>query len=168
MTTVMHRLTDVKRISVRSVTTALYRRNVARVTDAEQMVELLTYASFAKVGAALGVSRNAVSRWSRGLDVTPYRLSQVQQLLRPESESDGRDITMIRRLLAGVMALEDRGGISPEALEQAQTKAATFERLALEADRRAAERLGQSRRTRSRPAVDPDDVPVAESPDSTP
>jgi hypothetical protein len=72
---------------------------VARVTDAEQMIELLTYANYAKVAAALNVSRNAVSAWSRGRDVTPYRVRQVRDLLRPPSARDETEPQWARALL---------------------------------------------------------------------
>lgn len=52
-------------------------------TDAERMIELLQYANLQKVASALGVTRTTTSQWSRGLDVNPRRLAQVEQLLRP-------------------------------------------------------------------------------------
>lgn len=110
------------------------------------MVSLLTYANLAKVGQALGVSRNAVSNWSRGQDVTPYRLQQVRNLLRPPEPQSATE-AMLRRMLAGVLALEAKVDVSPGELAQATTAAETFERLAVEADRRVARRLGASQRT---------------------
>lgn len=77
------------------------------MTDAEQMVELLTYANYAKVGAALGVSRNAVSEWARGNDVTPYRVRQVRDLLRPPSASDGSEPQWARALLHQMAQIAD-------------------------------------------------------------
>ena len=52
------------------------------VSDASEMQRLLTYASYAKVGRALGVSRATVSEWAAGRDVNPKRLEQVRELMR--------------------------------------------------------------------------------------
>lgn len=75
------------------------------MTDAEEMQQLLTYANLAKVAAALRVSRNAVSQWARGNDVTPYRVRQVRDLLRPTPADAGpisrAEIEMLYRELLG-------------------------------------------------------------------
>lgn len=76
------------------------------------MAELLTYANYAKVGKALNVSRNAVRQWARGKDVTPYRVRQVRDLLRPSTQQDTAPPEWARRLLTGVMALERKDGVT--------------------------------------------------------
>lgn len=48
------------------------------------MGELLQYANLAKVASALNVSRQSVADWARGKNVTPFRLRQVEDLLRPQ------------------------------------------------------------------------------------
>lgn len=92
------------------------------MSDAAEMQDLLAYASYAKVGKALGVSRNAVSLWARGKDVTPYRLNQVRQLLRPEEIA--APPAWAERLLAGVVALETKAGVSDAERDRAAALAA--------------------------------------------
>lgn len=53
-------------------------------SDAERARSLLAYANYAKVAAALLVSRATVADWAKGRSVTPYRLRQLEQLLRPD------------------------------------------------------------------------------------
>jgi transcriptional regulator with XRE-family HTH domain len=125
---------------------------VASVTDADEMRELLTYANLAKVGKALGVSRNTVSEWANGHNVSPMRVRQVRDLLRPPQPQGSALPVMVKRLLAGMMALERERGISDAALSQAMTDAEAMEQLALAADARLAERLAPSRRIRSEPS----------------
>lgn len=55
------------------------------MADSDEMRDLLAYAAYNKVAAALTVSRNTVSLWAKGRNVTPYRLRQVRDLLRPET-----------------------------------------------------------------------------------
>jgi hypothetical protein len=83
------------------------------VSDAGEMRDLLTYASYAKVGAALGVSRNSVSRWARGLDVTPYRLDQVRQLLRPPQPQDETEPQWARALLHQMTQISEQQQETP-------------------------------------------------------
>ena len=56
-------------------------------SDAERARSLLAYANYAKVAAALLVSRAAVADWAKGKSVTPYRLRQLEQLLRPDLQT---------------------------------------------------------------------------------
>lgn len=58
------------------------------MTDGERAQALLTYANYAKVGEALRVSRASVAEWAKGRSVTPYRLRQLEQLLRPDIETE--------------------------------------------------------------------------------
>ena len=53
-------------------------------SEGERAKALLTYANYAKVAAALQVSRVSVAEWAKGKSVTPYRLRQLEQLLRPD------------------------------------------------------------------------------------
>ena len=53
-------------------------------SEGDRAKALLTYANYAKVAAALQVSRTAVAEWAKGQSVTPYRLRQLEQLLRPD------------------------------------------------------------------------------------
>lgn len=55
-------------------------------SDADRARSLLAYANYAKVAAALLVSRATVADWAKGKSVTPYRLRQLEQLLRPDLE----------------------------------------------------------------------------------
>ena len=78
------------------------------MTYEERMKGLLAYANLAKVAAAIGVSRQTVAHWARGLDVNPRRLHQVEDLLRPQRAGEGTlttddalltEMRAIRRLL---------------------------------------------------------------------
>lgn len=120
------------------------------MSDADEMRELLTYANYRKVGDALGVSKTAVSQWSRGKDVTPFRVRQVRDLLRPETRRSAAP-SMTRRLLAGIMALESAAKLTDADLARAMKAAEAFEALALEADARLAEQLAQSQHTPDAP-----------------
>ena len=53
-------------------------------SDADRARSLLAYANYAKVAGALLVSRATVADWAKGKSVTPYRLRQLEQLLRPD------------------------------------------------------------------------------------
>jgi transcriptional regulator with XRE-family HTH domain len=55
-------------------------------SDAERAASLLTYCNYQKVADALRVSRASVADWAKGRSVTPYRLRQLEQLLRPDLE----------------------------------------------------------------------------------
>jgi transcriptional regulator with XRE-family HTH domain len=72
---------------------------------AARMQELLTYANHSKVGRAIGVSRTTVSEWAKGRDVTPYRLTQVEQLLGPPPVDIA---TRLQEVLAAVADAERR------------------------------------------------------------
>lgn len=85
------------------------------------MRDLLTYANYAKVGRALGVSKSIVQRWAKGEDVNPRRLQQVRDLLRPPAPQPVP--AWVERVLTGLMALEARDGISDAERAQAQAKA---------------------------------------------
>lgn len=56
-------------------------------SDGDRARALLTYANYAKVATALLVSRAAVADWAKGKSVTPYRLRQLEQLLRPDLQT---------------------------------------------------------------------------------
>ena len=88
------------------------------------MVELLRYANFSKVATALQVSRSAAARWSQGKDVTPQRLRQVEDLLRPAGPDDLPEWT--KRLLTGMFALERRAGITERELAEVQAEVAAL------------------------------------------
>ena len=95
------------------------------MSDAEEMVELLAYASYAKVAKALRVSRNAVTRWAHGEDVTPYRVNQVRDLLRPPA-ADPPAPAWVGRVLASLMLREAREGSTAEELDAAEARAAIY------------------------------------------
>ena len=66
-----------------------YACKVLGVTsDGDRAKTLLTYANYAKVAGALLVSRAAVADWAKGRSVTPYRLRQLEQLLRPDLDTE--------------------------------------------------------------------------------
>lgn len=52
------------------------------------MIELLRYANRTKVAAALKVSPQTTNQWAKGRDVTPFRLHQVEDLLRPQRANE--------------------------------------------------------------------------------
>jgi transcriptional regulator with XRE-family HTH domain len=88
---------------------------------------LLAYANYAKVAEALLVSRASVAGWAKGRNVTPYRLRQLEQLLRPDLQiEEAAPPTWVERLLAGTMALEEHDTVSDEDLARAQAKAAAY------------------------------------------
>jgi len=87
----------------------LYSCKVLDVTDVQRMAELLQYANLAKVASALNVSRQSVADWARGRNVTPFRLRQIEDLLRPQRAGEAvlepttgellTEMRAIRRLL---------------------------------------------------------------------
>lgn len=102
-------LSVVKRYFARNAAVVLYSCKVLSVTEAERMGELLQYANLAKVASALNVSRQSVADWARGKNVTPFRLRQVEDLLRPQRAGESvldpttgellTEMRAIRRLL---------------------------------------------------------------------
>jgi transcriptional regulator with XRE-family HTH domain len=95
------------------------------VSDADEMIELMRYASQAKVAAALGVSRQTTGQWARGRDVTPYRLRQVRDLLRPPAPEPPAP-AWVERVLASLMLREAREGVTAEELAAAEARAAIY------------------------------------------
>lgn len=95
------------------------------MSDAEEMAELLTYASYAKVAKALRVSRNAVTRWAHGEDVTPYRVHQVRDLLRPAPVEPPAP-AWVERIIASLMIREQREGVTSDELVRAEAAAAAY------------------------------------------
>lgn len=61
------------------------------MSDAERAVALLRYANYAKVAAALDVSRATVAEWAKGRGVNPLRARQLEQLLRPDIQATDED-----------------------------------------------------------------------------
>jgi len=91
------------------------------VSDADEMQNLLTYANYKKVGDALGVTKTTVSNWAHGINVSPHRLLQVRDLLRPETAREAAPIE--GRLLASHLALERKLRITPVELAAAEAEA---------------------------------------------
>lgn len=105
------------------------------MADADEMRDLLTYAAYNKVAAALNVSRNTVSLWARGVNVSPYRLRQVRDLLRPETARNATApswaVAMEQRLLEKLEINRQLIGAlgRPELLEAAERVIARLEAL---------------------------------------
>lgn len=114
------------------------------MTDAEEMVELMAYASPSKVAAALGVSKTSTGKWAKGENVTPYRLRQVRNLLRPPAPAQVPD--WAERILAGVMAIEADAEISDAEVAQAQARAAAYLAVAQSRRQRPADDDGRAER----------------------
>jgi hypothetical protein len=95
------------------------------VAEADEMRDLLTYANYAKVGRALGVTKTTVSKWARGEDVNPRRLMQVRDLLRPQPAEEPAP-AWAERLLAGMMAVEVKSGLSDAERDRAAALAAAW------------------------------------------
>lgn len=91
----------------------------------EEMVDLLRYANYSRVAKALNVSKNAVSEWAHGRDVSPYRVRQVRDLLRPP-QPEPQPPEWAERLLAGVMVLERKGEVTAGELDQAEADAVAW------------------------------------------
>lgn len=108
--------------------------------DAARMAELLRFASYAKVGAALGVSRQAVQKWARGINVGPRQVEQVEGLFGLTAQTEAAP-SITRRLLEGVLALEARVGVSAEDRAAAQQQARELEAMAEAMDRAIADDL---------------------------
>lgn len=89
------------------------------------------------------VSERTVARWKTGVPPTRDDLKAIQALLFPEM-TEGAAPSVTRRLLAGVIALENRSNISDSERAAAMAAAEGYEALALEADSRLAERIEQS------------------------
>lgn len=94
------------------------------MADADAMIDLMRYASQAKVAVALGVSKTTTGDWAKGRGVTPFRLRQVRDLLRPETVD--APPMWVERLLAGMMMLEDRADVSDVELARTQAKVAAY------------------------------------------
>lgn len=96
------------------------------MTDAEEMIDLMRYASQVKVAAALGVTKTTTGQWAKGRDVTPYRVRQVRDLLRPPTAQETAPPGWAERLLVGVMALETKQAVSDAELDRAEALAAAW------------------------------------------
>lgn len=120
------------------------------------MGELLRYANLSKVAAALAVSRQSVADWARGRNVTPFRLHQVEDLLRPQrageaAPTNGELLTEMR----AIRRLLQRQVKPPPALTTQQLVVAVVDAL----ERRGAARPGAGSRRSDRggagsPSVD--------------
>lgn len=96
-------------------------------SDGDRARALLAYANYAKVGVALRVSRATVADWAKGQSVTPYRLNQLEQLLRPDLQTkEAAPPQWVERLMAGVMALETKADVSDAELVAAEARAAIY------------------------------------------
>ena len=94
------------------------------------MTALLRYANFRKVGDALGVTRQTVSRWARGDAITPYQERRLRELLDEETAAPEWE-----RLEAKVDAIARSLGVSLLEVEaQARAGAALREHSALADD----------------------------------
>jgi transcriptional regulator with XRE-family HTH domain len=82
---------------------------------------MLRYANYAKVADALQVSRAAVADWAKGRSVTPYRVNQLEQLLRPDLDIEKRPPGWAEGLVADVDAI--RRGVESEAIGLAALRA---------------------------------------------
>jgi predicted AAA+ superfamily ATPase len=85
----------------------------------DQMQDLLRYANYRKVGDALGVTKEAVSAWARGQNVTPYRVTQVRELMRRIVEDTGQHETAAPpkwagRLEESIEAIARRVGVTED------------------------------------------------------
>lgn len=78
-------------------------------TDAERARTLLTYTNYQKVADALHVSRAAVADWAKGRSVTPYRVRQLEQLLRPDLQLEETAPPEWARRLQAEMVLQVAG-----------------------------------------------------------
>lgn len=105
-----------------------------------------------------------VRRWVEdGVAPTPEAERVIRKILGITKEAAP---SVTRRLLEGIIALENRADLSPEERAQAAQDADAFERLAQVSDRQLAKRLEASQRTRSSRAKGPTGGPAAESPSS--
>ena len=95
------------------------------MSDSEEMIDLLRYASDRKVAVALGVKRQSVWAWARGKHVTPYRVRQVRDLLRP-TQREAAPPQWVERVLASLMLQESREGVTEAELVEAQIRAAAY------------------------------------------
>jgi hypothetical protein len=104
----------------------------------------------------LAGTRQTLRRW-RQVGIPPDRLDEVIAAvhgLLPDIQKDAAP-SMTRRLLAGVMALENRAVITPEELQRATSDAAQFETQALDVDRRLAAELAETQRRAAEQATGP-------------
>lgn len=85
----------------------------------QEMMALLRYANYAKVAAALGVSRASVADWAAGRHVTPARLHAVRKLMNaenaPPAEADGA----YRKVAIEAAEEVVRRLVTPEVVERA-------------------------------------------------
>ncbi len=103
-----------------------------------EMRSLLRYASFAEVGRALDLSRNAVSDWWNGHSITPWRLRQVRELMQRSEHEEAAPPRWARELHAKTL----------KALRASQGDAALLEKMIVDAEAQARP-----------PAVEPRDYP---------
>jgi hypothetical protein len=154
LTRVNHHLTGVKHHFARNAALALYSGKVLSVTEGERMIELLRYASQAKVAAALGVSRTTTGEWARGRNVTPFRLRQVEDLLRPqragEAALDPTNGELLTEMRAIRRLLQRQAKPAPAPLTTEQLVVAVVDALA---QREAARPVAESRKRAPRAAA---------------
>ena len=115
------------------------------------------------VVAHLAGTRTTLMRWRQN-GIPPDRVEDVLIAIRavlPETETEAAP-SVTRRLLAGVIALEKKAGVSPAELESAQDSATAIE-AAMEADARLAAELEGSRHTRAGRAGRPGGAPAGGS-----
>ena len=120
------------------------------------MKRLLTYANYQKVANALKVSRASVSEWSRGIDVTPYRLDEVRALMQsvvgrrrkaPPAEADGAAPEWAGRLERMIEAIAVASGIPRASLKEVEA----LEQYVLELER--LQQLPDAKRRKANPPV---------------
>ena len=128
-------------------------------SDGDRARALLAYANYAKVATALLVSRAAVADWAKGRSVTPYRLRQLEQLLRPDLQTkEAAPPEWAERLEQKVDAIYERQNtVAATASRQVIEALADPERLAW-VERLAAMIQGASPSTSSEGSDDPRDT----------
>jgi transcriptional regulator with XRE-family HTH domain len=79
--------------------------------------------NYTAIAAELGVTRQAVSEWSRGKGVSPTRVEQIRRLAPGARHEEAAAPSWARRLLLGQDELLRRAGVDPAEIE-AQARAA--------------------------------------------
>ena len=154
LSTVRLSLSVVKHYFARNAALVLYSCKVLSVTDVQRMAELLQYANLAKVASALNVSRQSVADWARGRNVTPFRLRQVEDLLRPqragEAALDPTNGELLTEMRAIRRLLQRQAKPAPAPLTTEQLVVAVVDALA---QREAARPVAESRKRAPRAAA---------------
>lgn len=129
-----------------------------RVFSPDGLLEALNEAGYR-------VGKRTINRWKKEGSATAEDIRAIQQILFPNMEKEAAP-SVTRRLLTGIIALEQRAHISDAELAAAAKKAEVLEARAQAVDARLGRTLVPPPRKRAAPPQPPDDGRADGSPSS--